>query len=239
MKKIAVFVEGQGEQIFVRNLLFQLIDPSKFRFDCFRLKADNLEQAPYSFRNPNAEAYFEIVNVEGDRQVLKIIKKRERKLFEKGFTKIIGLRDMYSEQYRKRSSSIDDELTRKFIEGANNVIATMSQPDRISLHFAIMELEAWWLSMYNLWKKIDSRLTPSFIKDNLGYNLAQVNPQSDFFHPAVEVGKILRLAKSSYDKQFKEVESITSNIEPADIGEATENNRCERFHKFCTALAAY
>lgn len=238
MKKIAVFVEGQGEQVFVRNLLFQLIEPSKFSFDCIRLRAGNLEQAPYSFANPNAEVYFEIINVEGDRQVLKIIRKREERLFEKGFTKIIGLRDMYSEQYKKNSTSINDEVTQKFIERANKVIATMSQPDRISLHFAIMELEAWWLSMYNLWRKIDSRLTPSFIEDNLGYNLALVNPQTEFFHPEVEVARVLKLANSSYDKQFKEVEGITSKIEPTDIREATENNRCDRFHIFCADLCA-
>jgi len=40
MKKLAVFVEGQGELIFVRNLLYHLIDPSEFSFECIQLYAD-------------------------------------------------------------------------------------------------------------------------------------------------------------------------------------------------------
>lgn len=39
MKKFAVFVEGQGEQVFVRHLLYYLLDPTKFSFECLRLRS--------------------------------------------------------------------------------------------------------------------------------------------------------------------------------------------------------
>jgi hypothetical protein len=41
MKKVAVFVEGQGEQIFVRHLLNYLLEPTKLSFECLRLRSQN------------------------------------------------------------------------------------------------------------------------------------------------------------------------------------------------------
>jgi len=51
MKKVAVFVEGQGEQVFVRHLLYYLLEPTKFSFECLRLRSENLEEVPYAYEN--------------------------------------------------------------------------------------------------------------------------------------------------------------------------------------------
>ena len=84
-----------------------------------------------------------------DERVLDVIEENEEALFNNGFSKIIGLRDMHSKAYRKKSKNvIDDEVTQQFIEAVTTVIASMNNPDKINFHFAIMELEAWWLSMY-------------------------------------------------------------------------------------------
>ena len=151
MKKIAVFVEGQGEQLFVRHLLYYLLEPAKLSFECLRLRARTLEEVPYAYENERAEVYFLIINTQGDGSVLPAIKRREQGLFAQGFHKIIGLRDMYSQAYREISPEvIDDNVIQQFIDGAHHSIAMMSQPDKIHFHFAIMELEAWWLCMYTL-----------------------------------------------------------------------------------------
>jgi hypothetical protein len=52
--------------------------------------------------------------------------------------------------------------------GANKSIAMMSRPNKIHFHFAIMELEAWWLCMYTLLTKIDNRLTVELIAEQFG-----------------------------------------------------------------------
>lgn len=240
MKKIAVFVEGQGEQIFVRNLLFHLVDPSVLSFNCFRLHANREHSAPYQFPNPNAEVYYQIVNVSNDEKVLSAIKEREKRLFNKGFVKIIGLRDMYSRAYRERSKGvINDQISKKFIESTAAVIAKMNNPEQISLHFSIMELEAWWLSMYNLFSKIDPVLTVDFIEKKLGYDLSTIDPEKYFFHPALEIGKILQLVGTPYKKRFGDFEKITSHIDFSDVIEAIDHNRCESFRKFCDDLTSY
>ena len=237
MQKIAVFVEGQGELIFIRNILYYLADPAKLSFECFKLHANLQHEVPYEYQNPNAQIHFQIINVGNDERVLDVIKEREERLLSKGFTKIIGLRDMYSKAYRKKSKGvIDDEIIKQFIEGVKTSIAEMNNPDNISFHFAIMELETWWLSMYNLFAKINGKLTVSFIETHLGYNLSELDPQKVFFHPAQEIDKIFQLVGENYKKHFDEVESITSKIDASDIQDAINNNRCSCFKQFCDDL---
>ena len=239
MKKVAIFVEGQGEQIFVRHLLNYLIEPTKFSFECLCLRAGNLDRVPYTYKNEHAEVHFLIINAQGDGSVLPAIKKREKGLLREGYYKIIGLRDMYSQAYCEISPNvINENLIQQFIDGANNSIALMSQPEKIHFHFAIMELEAWWLCMYTIFPKIDKRLTVEFIKEELEYDLSIVNAEKTFFHPALKISKILNLVGLNYDKHFSEVERITSQITFDDIVDVimSEEKRCESFKKFCDDL---
>ena len=142
MRKVAIFTEGQSELIFIRNLLLRTIDCSKVSFMCFRLYAGKTEPTPFNFSNPHAEVSFLIVNVGQDEKVLSIIKERERDLIRKGYERIIGLRDMYSEEYLKRSpNEIDNSVIQLFIDSWNSTIQNMSNPSKIKMHVAVMELE--------------------------------------------------------------------------------------------------
>ncbi len=240
MKRVAIFVEGQGELVFVRNMLFHLMDPSRFGFDRIRLHAKDERDVPYSYDNSGAEVHYKIINVGNDERVLTMIRESEERLFRQGFVKIIGLRDMYSKRYRSLSKGkIDDILTQRHVTGAEVSISEMSHPNLISFHFAIMEIEAWWLSMYHLFSKVNKRLTCKFIERHLKYDLSGIDPQKAFFHPSVEMDKIFRLVGSGYDKTLHEVEGITSKISRSDIHEAIQNGRCECFERFCEALISY
>ncbi|MDM8558413.1 hypothetical protein [Candidatus Parabeggiatoa sp. HSG14] len=242
MKKVAIFVEGQGEQVFVRHLLYYLLDPSKLSFECLRLRSENLEEVPYAYENKQADIYFLIINTQGDSSVLPAIKKREQGLFRQGFHKIIGLRDMYSQAYREISPHlIDYNIMQQFIEGTKHSIATMSQPNKIHFHFAIMELEAWWLCMYTLFAKIDKQLTVAFIAQELGDDLSAIDAEKVFFHPASNVAKILNLVGFKYDKRFSDVERIISAMTFDDIVDVIESDdkRCESFKNLCDDLMAY
>ncbi len=61
MKKVAIFVEGQGEQIFVRHLLNNLIGANQLSFECLCLRAGNLDKVPYTHKNEQAEVHFLII----------------------------------------------------------------------------------------------------------------------------------------------------------------------------------
>lgn len=234
MKKIAIFTEGQTELIFVRNFFLRVIDPSKLSFECYDLLGQKFSSVPYRYSSPSAEIHFLIVNVNGDEKVLSSIRDREKHLIKTGgYEKIIGLKDMYGGEYRKRSPrAINRQISNMIIQRANQTIKGMTYFDRIKLYFAIMEIEAWFLGMYNLFQKIDSLLTVEYIKQKLGIDLKSVDPQKKFYKPSNQVKSIFQLCGREYKKKPNEVEGICCNMDSSSFDNATENNRCMCFADF-------
>lgn len=230
-------MEGQGELIFVRNILAHLFDDIPHSYECFKLQSESLEEVPYNVPNPNAQVHFKLINVQNDNKVLSAIKEREEKLLLQGYDRIIGLRDMYSLKYKKMAAgAIDKNICTQFVDGASRTISAMSQPDRVSVHFSVMEVEAWWMSMYDLFEKIHECLTEDNINSELGYKLSEIDVEDKFFHPAAELTKILAIADIEYKKSLGNVELITSSIDILDICTAFENDRCSSFKEFCEDL---
>ena len=185
--------------------------------------------------------HFMIINVHGDEGVISSIKDRERSLIEKsGYEKIIGLRDMYSEVYKKLSpGAINDDISNQFIQSHNSTIQKMTYQDRIKLYFAIMEIEAWFLAMYNIFQRIGSVLTVEYIEEKLGFDLRRIDPQEEFFKPSNQVRDVLLLSGLQYDKKESDIENITSKMELVDFDNAKENGRCERFNSFYQDMSDY
>jgi len=237
MRRFAIFVEGQTELITVRELLLR-----KFNYvvsiECITLfKKGNLRKVPYDFSNPDAQFLFQIINVEGDKAVLSRILEREKRMWTAGYERIIGLRDMYSEDYREESSQIDNEITQKFIDDHNERIKNRSQyPEKIVMCFAIMEIEAWFLGMYQIFEKLDLRLTVEYIKTQTGIDLKNVNPETAFFHPVEQMEAIYNIAGLNYDKSKEVIETIANYLKQEDYTDLLNSCKCHSFRKFYQAL---
>lgn len=153
MRRVAVYVEGQTEYIFVREFLQKWYDydPSRLSFRCNRLRSDKVIAAPYDFQGTeDCMNYFEITDVGNDNSVLAKILKNESFIESAGFDCVVGLRDMYSKDYRKansHSSEINPKLNERFIVGTAKSLENQKTALPISMHFAIMEVEAWILAM--------------------------------------------------------------------------------------------
>ncbi|MDU9047629.1 MAG: DUF4276 family protein [Candidatus Electrothrix sp. Rat3] len=233
MRKIAIFVEGQSEQIFVRNILYHISGNVSFSFECIKIHGGIDRNVPYAVRNHDSQIFFLIINVENDSKVLSFIKEREKALFEKGYNRIIGLRDMYSLEYRKRSKDkIDLNINENFIKAHDKIICSMSSPENINFFFSIMEFEAWLLGMHTIFEKIDDRLSVELIQRKLDILLDQVDPETAFFHPAAVLDKIFNLVDMSYNKKYDDLESITSKIELDDIAKLVNSGGCLSFASF-------
>lgn len=109
MKKVVVFTEGQGELIFVRHVLIQLVGYEQLSFECFDLKSDRLLNVPYKRNPPNARIHYQIINVGTDERVLSAIVERYEKFVNMGF-EVVGLRDMYSAEYKKKTTQINQNI---------------------------------------------------------------------------------------------------------------------------------
>ncbi|MHC9542467.1 MAG: hypothetical protein AB9903_23410 [Vulcanimicrobiota bacterium] len=246
MRKIAIFVEGQAEQIFVRYLLINTIEISKLYFECLKLHANRVHQVPFTFGDPSAEFHFQILDVGGDEKVMSVIKDDSARYINTGFDQIIGLRDMYSKAYRKLAKpvdkepitnddelkTIDNDLVNKFIDGAQTTIEQMEYKEKIKVIFAVMEIEAWFLLMHKVFERIDSCLTVQNIKEKLGYDLSEIDPEAAFVHPSKNVNEIHQLCNMSYDKHRSDVERILDKIEEEDIIKALDCDKCKKFKEF-------
>jgi len=231
MKRIAVFTEGQGELIFTRHLLIQVIGYEWLSFECFELHSDRLRPVAYSHNSPNAIIHYQIINVGTDERVLSAIAERQAKLIEQGH-EIVGLRDMYSEAYRKKANQIDASVNNFFINTFNKIISQLSGAKHVRFFFAIMELEAWLLGMYEIFQRIEPSLTPEHIQDRLGFDLRAIDPETNFFRPGQQLKQILALAGMNYDKHKSEMENIVSKITLDDIESLANSNRCASFAAF-------
>lgn len=235
MTKTVVFVEGQTELIFVRELLLKMFDYQNIHVECYTLFTDNnFLPTEHSFGNADAAHYFQIINVGSDQSVLARILRRQNYMRQAGFTRIIGLRDMYCKEYRDavQNHTISEEVNKKFIEGHQAQITS----DDIFFCFAIMEVEAWLLGLRKWFERMDSQLTNKFIENHLGFNLEQINPETHFFHPAKDFDEIYQLIGKHYSKSKGDVNAIAHFIVKEDYQYLYNSGKCGSFKSFIDYL---
>jgi len=243
MKKIAIFVEGQTEKIFVREFLLRLFqwNSNAISLECFNLfRNDDLENSEYPFPdviNENSDFYFQILNIGNDKSVLSRMKNREKYYWSLGFDKIIGLRDMYSKDYRKISTIIDKAVNQEFISNHQSIISeNFEQPEKVKFIFAIMEIETWFLALSEILPRIDIRMNRENIKSTLGYDLELIDPQSYFFQPAKDLNDIFGLANRKYDKHKGDIEHLMRISTKEDFENLWLKDKCNSYKEFYNTI---
>ena len=240
MKKWAFFVEGQTELIFLREYILKMFDYQNVWVECYTLFTDNnFKPTEYSFENRGAEYYIQILNVGNDNAVLSRILNREKYLWNNGFHKIFGLRDMFSKIYREaaQNNNISKELNAKFLDGAQKTISQKSERAHdIHFHFAIMETEAWILGLPNCLEKINPNLKPTNINKHLGHDLINTDPEQVYFHPAKVLEEIFKLANLPYNKKAGDINSIMGHTTKDDFLYLHNAEKCDSFSKLHTSL---
>ena len=234
--KIAVYVEGQTELIFVREFLRKWFDydPSQVGFRCYELRSiEPGYPTEYSFGDENAVRFYTIVNVGCDTRVLSKALDNAPKYQNLGYDRMVVLRDMYSDEYKKLLAGhvIDSALNARFMTGARKTISNKGFDGFIHSHFAIMEVEAWFLGMGWYFEKEHSSLTQDNLLSELDFNLGD-DPEEKEFHPAARLKKIYNHIGKDYDKHAHEVNSIMSKIEKGDFEMLLALGKCESFRRF-------
>ena len=231
MLKTVIFVEGQTELIFVREFLAKKFNYS-VDIKCNALISHEYTYAEHDYPCSGAEKHFWIINVCNDEAVLNELLARESKLYELGYSKIIGLRDMYSSRYKKYSNFIDIKIIEDFIKGSDESIkSTACNPANIVFLFSIMEIESWILAFDNFFEKIHSDLTNAKIKAEIGLDLDD-DPENSVFHPANVLDKILSITGGTYNKSKHGIESFVSKIENEDHDQLYVKPVCNSYNAF-------
>lgn len=219
MKKVALFVEGQAESIFVREFLLKWYEynVAELGFDCYTMFSSDIRPIGRSYGNKESAHYYQIINVNNDNSVLGRIMENADRLVDRGFELIIGLRDMYTPRYREMAHDhrVHVDLNQRFIKSSNKIISECLSHKNISFHFAIMEVEAWMIGLLNL---------------------SEEDPETAYIHPAKTLCDFMRQAGKQYDKKEGEVESICSQFTKEHFHNLLDSGRCSSFASFVQAL---
>ncbi|MCA2618220.1 MULTISPECIES: hypothetical protein [unclassified Microcystis] len=207
-KKLAIFVEGQTERIFITRLCQEIAGYKKVSVEVNQVRGDKSNRKIQSLKSNILEAapfFILLYDCGCDSHVLSDIKKQHNSLTNNGYEKILGLRDLYPKPLENRT---------KVENGIKGFLKTLRQKNGIpiSMILVIMEIEAWFLGEYSFLTKIDSCLTSNFILHNLGFDLNALDVEQ-IPHPSEALNKIYQLIQRSHDKSETTVEEIASLLD--------------------------
>jgi hypothetical protein len=235
--KISIFVEGYTELAFVREFLLRHYEFNGIDILCQKLKSGQYSSTKYDF--PNSSAFFDknnndkylIVDCGGDQITSKILK-REKYLIENNFDKIIGLRDVYSFEFRKEiSSSFDRNLVSDFISYNQEIISENSHSGNTILCFAVMEIESWYIGMPNIFSKKSKKLNAVLL-----HNLYDENDPEEIFKPSSIIESVYKIVGEVYQKKGAQSDSLSNYPTKADYQNLYNSDNCSSFTFFCNTL---
>lgn len=213
--------------VFTRQLLLQTLGYDAVSVECIALRGERESRSRcHGHSCPNASLQYLLVDVGNDEKVLSAALERCPGLSQRGYKLVIGLRDMYSAKYESLSPcTIDKAVNTQFIDATQDAIKRKGYADRMYVAFAVMELEAWILGMHTLLEKVDKRLTCANIASQLGIDLSTVCPETEFYHPTIQLGQILDLAGIKYNKSIDQMEKIFAQLSRDDLAAALKDGK--------------
>lgn len=210
MKKMCIYVEGQTELYFVEKLVKEIANKNSVSIQLMNLsgggKRSNIPENITILKSDiksNTGYYVQIINCQSDNRVQSKINETYKDMRDKGFSKVLGLRDLYPLGIDKL-----DAIKKLSIINASNLIIT------VKTIIAVFEIETWFLSEYSFFNKIDSKLSLNSIK-SLGFDLENDLLDSDlkYHHSAAVLNKIYKSVQRSYDKNKQKSEKIIESID--------------------------
>lgn len=206
-KKIAIFVEGQTEQLFIARLLEEIAGKKNISIDIRKFCGDrkNRESKQLDSKILKNTPFFALLyDCGSESHVVSDIKKQHESLIQGNYEKIIGLRDLYPKPFTHKKIIEDG------IKGFLKPLIKNSIP--ISVILAIMEVEAWFLAEVKVFSKIDNRLTTDFILQNCGLDLININAEQRP-DPSKDINHIYQLIGRNYDKNEEQVKDIVEYLD--------------------------
>jgi hypothetical protein len=207
MKKIAFFVEGQTEQIFVSRLLNQLFSSHKIAIKTHEMRKLYYNISIENFITDVPKEYFVVIYDCGtDEKVKSDILDNCQKLQESGYNCIIGLQDFFNPKRKKKGITVQ-QLKKWLNFGLEQVIPT-------EIFLAVQEIEAWIIAE----EKHYEAILPHFPIENInaiaGINIQTGNSEK-ISHPALVLDRIYKAGgrTSGYSKNEYVVKDIVSRLD--------------------------
>lgn len=220
MKKIAIFVEGYSEALFLKSFLLALFIPEKLNVIIlnFLTSLGNYSIPDYIVDSPEIEFYIYLVG--NDEKVVSSILEQSSGIVNKGTYMIYGLRDMNCDTYHKligpKTKKVYQNINQKIIDENNLILNCSPNISKIKLFFSVMEIESWFISFNLLFERINPILKISYMNSKLKLNLDNDDIEK-YFKPKEILDKIFRMIGRRYKKHKGDVMLITNKLTKNDI----------------------
>jgi Domain of unknown function (DUF4276) len=218
MKKIAIFVEGQTEQFFVKKLLIEMAGAKKVAIELKRFAGKgkpSLQVYASGLAKPVQPQHGALIyDCGGDESVKSRIIEEHQNLFKQGYSEIIGLRDLFPlPDLAKLEARLLHGLVHK------GVRLEPMLPANCSIVVAVHEIEAWFLAECQHFACIAPMLTQAFISANqasLGFN-PYLDDMSTRSQPSLDLKNLYSLAGKTYNKKKSNLEKTIDCLDYAAL----------------------
>lgn len=204
MNRLAIFVEGNTEVIFVKKIIEEIAGRNKIYVEQGTIRGGATAPRSLTIKASNSinnnEYYVLILDCGNDKLVKTRILEEHENFTQKGYSKIIGLRDVrpdftYSD-IPKLEMALQKYVKTKFIP--------------VEFVLSVMEIEAWFLAETSHFQKVSPNITLELIKSTLGFD-----PENDDMGkrptPTQDLDNCYRIGEKSYSKR-----AVSSTINKLD-----------------------
>jgi len=197
IKRLAIFVEGKTEMLFIERLVKEVAGRHNIRIETRSISGGTtvprsyvtLVAAPLA---GNEKFFVLIVDCQGDQQVKTRIVEEHQNLNDEGYEKIIGIRDVFPD-------FTADEIPKLRI-GLRTRISGKLIP--VEFILSVMEIEAWFIAETSHFSKIDASLTIPVINAVLSSDIT--GDVTKLPSPAASLNKIYDIVGLEYKKGAEE-----------------------------------
>jgi hypothetical protein len=196
-KYLAIFVEGKTEFIFIRKLLIEIAGQNNIEIQGKVLQGSSRCPEIENFTDTDAKYKILLRNSCADHKVLSDMKENyENLVINKGYTKIIGIRDLFPTPYEKK-----DRVKNRILQMIQN-----ENLDHLKMILAVMEIETWFIAETKHYQNIDEVLDLNYIKNHSGLDLeSMTNFEGEFIHPAETLHQIYSLSNKAWRKKESQI----------------------------------
>ena len=207
-KKLAIFVEGLTEQIFLRKLIEEIAGEK--RIDVHALTYGSkviaaLELTKKRLIRKDLKYFVLLMNCQNDEKVKSVVLEQRPYLVKAGYSLILGFRDLYPK------TLADLPMVKKKMAYG---LPTAGVPTHIVL--AVTEIEAWFLQDHTHYSKIDAALDHTKFKATFGFD-PTVDSAEDVPWPSDLLHRIYRSVGKAYRKSRGQIQRTVSVLDYAEM----------------------
>ena len=205
MKKVAIFIEGQTEQIFVEKFIREIIGNQGFSIERYKFwGGKTIARNPFwlttQSANGNSEYYFVIYDCGGDGKVQSDIRERLDSFKDESFSLVIGIRDVFPET--------NIEKLKHYLYFGISIPSGVS----IKIVLAVNEIEAWFLAEETHYPRITKSLSFEIANQIAGIDVSKDNTEI-IYHPSDTLKKIYIKGGTTYDKSKDKVQRTVDALD--------------------------